>query len=98
MINLSTYKILLEIAGAVSRQDVILVLWSEDSSKSQWIKNEWITARVLGKPIYLVVITALDKLPLPLRNLDAIIVKNNNNINPDIMQQIIKKIKDTADT
>jgi hypothetical protein len=87
-----------EIAGALSRQDVILVLWSEDSSKSQWVKNEWITARALGKPINLVVITALEKLPIPLRNLHAIVVKNNNNINLDIMQQIIKKIKDTAAT
>jgi hypothetical protein len=87
-----------EIAGALSRQDVILVLWSEDSSKSQWVKNEWITARALGKPIYLLVITALEKLPIPLRNLDAIVVKNINNINLDFMQQIIKKIKDTAAT
>jgi hypothetical protein len=35
--------------------DIILVLWSEDSSK---VKNEWITARALGKPINLVVITS----------------------------------------
>ena len=83
-----------EIAVALSRQDVILVLWSEDSSRSQWVKNEWITARALGKPINLVVITALEKLPIPLRNLDAIVVENN--INPDIMQQIIKKINDSA--
>jgi len=32
-----------EIAGALSRQDVILILWSEDSCKSQWVKNERIT-------------------------------------------------------
>jgi WD40 repeat protein len=85
-----------EIAAALSRRDVILVIWSEDSSKSEWVKNEWITARALGKPTNLVVITALEKLPIPLRNLDAIVVKNNDNINPDIMQQIIKKIKDTT--
>jgi hypothetical protein len=72
-----------EIAGALSRQDVILVLWSGDSSKSQWVKNEWITARALEKRIILVVITALEKLPKPLRNLDAIVVKNND-INSDI--------------
>ena len=85
-----------EIAYALSRQDVALILWSEDSSESQWVKNEWITARALGKPINLVVIgTALEKLPIPLRNLNAIVVKNSI-INPDIMQQIIKKIKDTA--
>jgi hypothetical protein len=43
----------------------------------------------------LVVITA-EKVPLPLRNLDAVVVKNNDNIDLDIMQQIIKKIKDTG--
>jgi TIR domain len=52
-----------EIAYALSRQDIILILWSEDSSNSQWVKNEWITARALGKPIILVVINALEKLP-----------------------------------
>ena len=52
-----------EIAYALSRQDVALILWSEDSSNSQWVKNEWITARALGKPIILVVIAALDRLP-----------------------------------
>ena len=72
-----------EIARALSRQDVILVLWSEDSSKSRWVKNEWITARALGKPIILVVISALEKLPLPLRNLDAIVITNND-IDSDI--------------
>jgi hypothetical protein len=49
----------------------------------------------LGKPIILVVISALDKLPAPLRNLDAIVV-NNNDINSDIKQKLIKKIKDSA--
>jgi hypothetical protein len=55
-----------EIAYALSKQDVALVLWSEESSRSEWVKNEWITARALEKPIILVVITALDKLPPPL--------------------------------
>jgi TIR domain-containing protein len=32
-----------EIAGALSRQDVILILWSENSSNSQWVKNECIS-------------------------------------------------------
>ena len=83
-----------EIAGALSRQDVILVLWSEDSSKSQWVKNEWITARALGKPIIVVVISALDKLQPPLRNLDAIVVNDDSNgINPDVKQKLIKETK-----
>jgi WD40 repeat protein len=84
-----------EIAEALSKQDVSLVIWSEDSSNSQWVKNEWITARALGKPIVLVVMAALEKLPLPLRNLDAIVIKNNN-INADNKQQVIKKIRDTT--
>jgi hypothetical protein len=85
-----------EIADALSRQDIILVLWSEDSSRSQWVKNEWITARALGKPIVVVAISALDKLPLPLRNLDAIVIKNNDDIISDIQQQLIKKIRDSV--
>ena len=84
-----------EIAYELSRQDVALILWSEDSSNSQWVKNEWITARAVEKPIFLVVFAALDRLPLPLRNLEAIVV-NNNDIDSDIKQKLIKKINDSA--
>jgi hypothetical protein len=84
-----------DIACALSRQDVALILWSEDSSNSQWVKNEWITARALGKRIILLVVAALERLPPPLRNLDAIVV-NNNDIDLNIKQKLIKKINDTA--
>jgi hypothetical protein len=47
----------------------------------------------LGKPI---ILTALEKLPPPLRNLDAIAVTKDNDINSDIKQQLLKKINDSA--
>jgi hypothetical protein len=62
-----------EIANALSKSDIILLIWSENSSRSQWVKNEWLTARALAKPIQLVIISALDKFPTPLANLDAIV-------------------------
>jgi hypothetical protein len=30
-----------EIANALSKSDIVLLIWSEYSSKSEWIKNEW---------------------------------------------------------
>ena len=34
-----------EIANALSKSDIVLLIWSENSSKSEWVKNEWFTAR-----------------------------------------------------
>ena len=71
------------------------MLYSFYGQKIQWVKNEWITARALGKPIILVVIEELKRLPPPLSNLDAIVV-NNNDINSDIKLNLIKKIDDSS--
>jgi hypothetical protein len=63
-----------------------------------------LTATELGKPIQLVIISALDKLLQPLSNLDAIVFeinKNNNNddiIDYDIKQKIIDKLKEIAES
>jgi hypothetical protein len=40
-----------------------------------------LTARALGKPIQLVIISDLDKLPKPLSNLDTIVFENYENNN-----------------
>ena len=53
----------------------------------------------LGKPIQLIVISALEKLPKPLANLDAIVFEINENNNDDIVdsenkQKIINKLKE----
>ena len=92
-----------EIANALSKSDIVLLIWSENSSKSEWVKNEWLTARALGKPIQLVIISALDKLPKPLANLDAIVFEINENNNDDIIdsnniQKIINKLKEIAES
>ena len=68
-----------EIANALSKSDIVLLIWSENSSKSDWVKNEWLTARALGKRIQLVIISALEKLPKPLSNLNAIVFEINEN-------------------
>jgi hypothetical protein len=86
-----------EIANALSKSDIVLLIWSENSSKSEWVKNEWLTARVLSKPIQLVIISALDKLPKPLANLDAIVFginENNDNIDSNKIQKILVKLKE----
>jgi hypothetical protein len=87
-----------EIAKALSKSDIVLVIWSENSSKSEWVKNEWLTARALSKPIQLVIISALDKLPKPLANLDAIVFeineKNNDIIDSNSKQKIVDKLKE----
>ena len=80
-----------EIANALSKSDIVLLIWSENSSKSEWVKNEWLTARALGKPIQLVIISALDKLPKPLANLDAIVVEVNEIVMMILLTPIVNK-------
>ena len=60
----------------MSKKDIILLIWSENSSKSYWVKNEWLTARALGKPIKIVSLSGLDSLPEPLKNIDVIDIQN----------------------
>lgn len=56
----------------------------------------------MSKPIQLVIISALDKLPKPLTNLDAIVfelnVNNNIIIDSNNKQKIITKIKEAAES
>ena len=91
-----------EIANALSKSDIVLLLWSDNSSKSNWVKNEWLTARALGKPIQLVISSALDKLPKPLANLDAIVFQNTENNNDIIdsknIQKVITKLKEVIES
>ena len=37
-----------EIANALSKSDIVLLIWSDNSSESNWVKNEWLSARVFG--------------------------------------------------
>ena len=60
----------------------------------------------MGKPILIVIISALDKLPKPLANLDAIvfqIYENNNNNNNNVIdsnsvQKIVNKLKESVES
>jgi hypothetical protein len=81
-----------EIADAVSKSDIVILLWSENSLQSDWVKNEWLTARALQKPIQIVVVSALDKLPKPLSNIDAIDLQNKD-VNSNNLIKLDKKLK-----
>ena len=67
-----------EIANALSKSDIILLIWSENSSKSEWVKNKWLSVRALGKPIKIVIISDLKNAPLPkpLANIESIVFEN----------------------
>ena len=89
-----------EIANALSKKDIVLLIWSEDSSRSDWVKNEWLTARALGKPIKIVIISDLQIVPLPkpLANIESLVFENkpdSEDFNFNI-QKISNKIKDTG--
>jgi WD40 repeat protein len=61
-----------EIAAALGRTDLLCLLWTEDSAKSDWVKNEWLTARALEKLIVPCLFPSAPKLPRPIENLQGI--------------------------
>ena len=64
-----------EIAWALTKQDIILLLWTENAFQSDYVKSEWMTARALGKVIKPMLFTKdfpSLHLPKPLVNVQAI--------------------------
>jgi WD40 repeat protein len=57
-----------EIAAALASSRLCCLIWSEHAVASEWVRNEWNTARALGIPIVVVALSGLDVLPVPLRN------------------------------
>ena len=64
-----------EIADALTKQDIVLLLWTKNASESDYVKSEWMTARALGKVIKPILFskdfTSLH-LPKPLENVQAL--------------------------
>jgi hypothetical protein len=61
-----------EIADALSQQDIVLLIWTKNASESQYVKNEWMTARALGKlikPILFSKDVSSVELPKPLKTI-----------------------------
>ena len=59
-----------EIARALTdRADVLCLLWSEAASESEWVRNEWLTARAIEKLIVTCLLPGAPSLPPPLVNL-----------------------------
>jgi hypothetical protein len=64
-----------EISDALTRQDIILLVWTRNASESHYVKSEWMTARALGKaikPIFFSKDFPSLQLPKPLENVQAI--------------------------
>jgi hypothetical protein len=40
-----------QVAQALSDQDVVCLLWSQKAKDSRWVEHEWLTARALEKRI-----------------------------------------------
>ena len=93
-----------EIANALSKSDIVLLIWSENSSKSEWVKNEWLMARALGKPIKIVIISDLKNAPLPkpLANIESIVFESKRESEDDFfdfnIQKISNRIRDVGST
>src|SRR5215470_1290723 len=53
-----------DIALALARRaDAICLVWSAGSTKSKWVKHEWLTARALGKLIVVAMLPGAPDLP-----------------------------------
>jgi NB-ARC domain len=66
----------MEIADALTKQDIIFLLWTKNGSESDYVKSEWMTARALGKVIKPILFSkdfSSLKLPKPIENVEAIV-------------------------
>jgi len=85
-----------EIANALTSSDIILDIWTKNASNSSYVKNEWLTARALGKLIKLILFSKdklNEELPQPLRNLQAIVdFHETKNIEASI-QKLVASLK-----
>ncbi len=61
-----------EIASALAGIDILILLWSKYAKQSNIVKNEWLTARAIGKRIIPYIMPNSPKLPKPLYNLHGI--------------------------
>ena len=64
-----------QIADELTKQDIILLLWTKNASESRFVKSEWMTARALGKVIKPILFSkdfSSLKLPEPIENVQAI--------------------------
>jgi WD40 repeat protein len=62
-----------EIAQALARSDALVLLWSAQAAQSRWVRNEWLTARALEKPIVPLLADATP-LPPPLATLHGLVL------------------------
>jgi hypothetical protein len=66
-----------EIAFAIAQKvDMICLIWTENAKESNWVKNEWLTSRALGKVIVPCIFSGAPDLPLPLINSEGIIFED----------------------
>lgn len=61
-----------EISSALAASDAVCLLWSPQATGSDWVRNEWMTARALGKPILVRLLPDAPALPPALENLHGI--------------------------
>ena len=64
-------------SDALTKQDIIFLLWTKNASESDYVKSEWMTARALGKVIKPILFSkdfSSLKLPKPIENVEAIVV------------------------
>ena len=61
-----------EIALALAENDLLCLLWSENSLISKWVKHEWLTARALEKRIIPCLFPMAPDLPEPLHNVHGV--------------------------
>lgn len=59
-----------EISSALTdHADAVCLIWSEHAAQSQWVRNEWLTARAIEKSIVPWALAGAPSLPAPLVNL-----------------------------
>lgn len=80
----------IEVAHALSNQDLVCLLWSEHAQSSNWVKHEWLTARALERRIAPLFLPNAPNLPRPLANVEG---ASTDGENFDSLLNLLERIR-----
>jgi WD40 repeat protein len=83
-----------EIADALAKSDVLCLMWSKNSTASEWVKHEWLTARALEKQIIPILFPNAPKLPEPLNNLHGVQLEETNP--EEACQEVVDRLREAV--
>ena len=77
--------------------DLLCLLWTKEAAESGFVRNEWLTARALEKPILPCLFLDAPKLPKPIENLQGVFLKGERKAFRNLLDRVLSRISVPAE-